>query len=345
MLLLTTLTVGGSSEVAVFEHLPEPTRTRVRDKAQQLIAIPTEKRVTFMVHEMKEALQFKGLRGLERVDPSWILQGLKGEPPRVVATILNSLPAPTVRSILKRLPGGIREKLPPRAELSRIPVELVRAVRQIFESRFHAMPMPSAKGFAFRDVIQLDRAEIYRLMRDLGLIELGQAFAAVGKMALAELCRRLPREAAEELILAVRSVAKLDVPELKPAQRFLSRIVPNFKDTEEFFQKSGLWRLAKASLLETPAFRAGFRQRLPREAGLLFDVYVEKASEMEEINEDMLRRLQDSVLVRIHELSRKHVIAPNWATMSMGFHNPQALSATPESGAPPVDPSKPKTPE
>ncbi len=339
MLLLTTLTVGGSVEVAVFEHLPEPMRTRVRDKAQQLIAIPTEKRVTFMVHEMKEALQFKGLRGLERVDPSWILQGLKGESPRVVATILNSLPAPTVRSILKRLPSGIREKLPPRAELNRIPVELVRAVRQIFESRFHAMPMPSAKGFAFRDVIQLDRAEIYRLMRDLGLVELGQAFAAVGKMALAELCRRLPREAAEELILAVRSASKVDLPELKPAQRFLSRIVPNFKDTEEFFQKSGLWRLAKASLLETPAFRAGFRQRLPRDAGLLFDVYVEKASEMEEINEDGLRRLQDSVLVRIRELSRNRVIGASWATMSMSFHNP--LSGEPASAPPPAEPGKP----
>src|SRR5881296_1083498 len=85
MLLLTTLTVGGSAEVAVFAHLPEPSRSKVQQKAQALLAIPAEKRVSFMVHEIKEALQFKGLRGLERVDPSWILQGLKGESPRVVA--------------------------------------------------------------------------------------------------------------------------------------------------------------------------------------------------------------------------------------------------------------------
>ena len=344
MLLLTTLTVGGSSEVAVFEHLSGASRDRVKEKAQALLGISSEKRVPFMVHEIKQALSFKGLRGLERVDPSWILQAMKGECPRVVAVILISLPAPMVRSILKHLPPAIRTKLPPKDEIKKIPMDLVRSVRQIFESRFHHMPAPTPHGFAYRDVIQLDRAEIYRLMRDLGLIELGQAFVAVGKMALAELCRRLPRDKAEELILAVKGASKIDVPDVKTAQRFLSRIVPNFADTEEFFQKSGLWRLAKASLLETPDWRIAFRQRLPREAGQLYDQYLEKATEMEAVSEDVLKRLQDSVLLRIQELSRRSVILPRWAQVQMIFHNPPPASGTSESAPPGESPPSSQPP-
>ena len=327
MLLLTTLTVGGSDDTGIFSHLPPESRERVEAKARALLEMPSEKRVPFMVHEMKQALSLKGLRGLEKVDPAWIVLGLKGESPRVVATILISLPSPMVRSVLKRLPSGIRKALPPKDEVKRIPLELVRSVRQIFEARFHAMPQPSPRGFAFRDVIQLERAEIYRLMRDLGLIELGQAFVAVGRMALAELCRRLPRKKAEELILAVRSASQVDVPDLKTAQRFLSRVVVNFHDTEEFFQKAGLWRLAKASLLEDDAFRVGFKQRLTPDAGRLFLSYIEKASEIEGLDEAMLRRLQDGILLRVRDLARRGVIGARWKDVALHLHDPKVLDA------------------
>ncbi len=321
MLLLTTL-MAGSEETAAFRHLPADTRARVQQKADALLALPSEKRVPFMVQQLKQLIGFRGLRGVEKVDPSWILHGLRGESARVVACVLITLPPPTVRSVLKRLPPGIRKKLPPKNEIKGVPPELVEAVRQIFESRFHEMPEPSPKGFAYRDVVQLEKTDLFRLMRDLGLIELGQAFVAVGKMALAELCRRLPRDKAEELILAVRSASLIDVPDIKNAQRFLSRVVVNFTDSEEFFQKAGLWRMAKASLIEDDAFREGFRQRLPRDAGQLFFTYMEKAGEIEELSPEMLQRLQDSVLMRIRELSKQGAIEARWRDMQMLFHSP-----------------------
>jgi hypothetical protein len=327
MLLLTTLTMGSSADVAVFERLPDAARDRLKAKAQALLAIPTEKRVPFMVHEIKQALAFKGLRGAERCDPSWLLHGLKGESPRVVAAILVTLPTPTVRALLEKLPPGIRQRLPPKEEMKRVPLELVRSVRQMFESRFSAMPKPSARGFGYRDIIQLERTEIFRLIRELGLVELGQAFVSVGKMALAELCRRLPRDKAEELIMAVRAASRVDLPELKSAQRFLSRVVVNFTDTEEFFQKAGLWRLAKASTLEDPGFRAAFRQRLPREAGLVFESYLDKATETGEAGEDALKRLQDSILVRVRYLAHKSAISARWGEVEMSYHDPTAAAA------------------
>lgn len=321
MLLLTTLTVGGSDDVGIFKHTRPEVRARLEQKAQSLLAIPPEKRVSFMVHEIKQALSLRGLRGVERVDPSWILHRLKGERASVVATVLVSLPGPTVRSVLERLPPGIRKKLPPRNQVTSTRPDLVRAVRQIFEARFARMPAPSPKGFAFRDVIQLERTEIRRLIRDLGLVELGQAFAAVGKMALTELCRRLPRDKAEELILAVKSASRVDMPDIKSAQRFLSRVVTGFADTEEFFQKSGLWRLAKASLAEDGSVRHGFTQRLPRPAGKLYETYLETASEMAGLDAQVLGRLQDSILLRVKELSMRGVISGRWANMEFLLHN------------------------
>ena len=323
MVLLTTLPIGGSHEVTLFDHWPEPGRTKLKEKAAALAEIPAEKRVPFMVHEMKRSLAFKGLRGIEKVDPSWLIRGMRGESPRVVATILIGLPSSAVRALLKKMPEAVRKKLPPKNEIKSIPIEVVCAVREIFESRFDAMPKPSKNGFVFCDIIQLEKPDIYRLMRELGLVELGQAFAAVGKIALAELCRRLPRKSAEELILAVRSASKIDLPDLKTAQRFLSRVVVNFNDTDEFFQKAGLWRLTKCALMEDETFRAGFRQRLPREAGRLFDNFFAKTEDFGELDEKHLKCLQDSVLQCVYVLAQRKEISSRWSHVDYRFHDPE----------------------
>ncbi len=319
MLLLTTLTVGGSEEIGLFQHLPQESRGRLEQKAQALLEIPTEKRVPFMVHEMKQALSTGANRGVERIDPTWILQGLKGESARVVACVLITLPTPTVRSVLKRLPPGIRQALPPKNEIKRVPLELVRAVREIFENRFDPMPRPTRKGFAFRDILQLERNDLFSLMRALGLVELSQAFVSVGPMALAEFCRRLPRDKAEELILAVRSASHTDLPDLKAAQRFLAKVVVDFRDTEELFQKSGMWRIARASLLEDESFASGMRQRLPKGPGELFVTFVKKVRESGEYDASMLQRLQDSILVRVVRLARDKAIDARWAEAEMSY--------------------------
>src|SRR5437773_78399 len=109
MLLLTTLTVGGSSETGIFKHMPAEAAARLDAKAKELLGIAKEKRVSFMVAQIKQAISFTGLRGVEKVDPSWLLRGMRGESPRVVAAILISMPPQTVRSVLKRLPPGIRK--------------------------------------------------------------------------------------------------------------------------------------------------------------------------------------------------------------------------------------------
>ena len=344
-LLLTTLTVGGADQVQIFQALPAESRQRVQDKANALLQIAGDKRVQLMVRELKIALAYNGLRGIERMDPSWIVQGLKGESPRVVATLLVSLPAPVVKSVLRRLPAAVRQELPPKQEIKHVPEDIARAVRQMFEARFHPMPAPTSGPFVFRDLIHLERAELFHLIRDLGLIELGRAFVTVGKMVLLELCRRLPRPHAEELIHAVKVASHVDLPDPKSAQRFLSRVVMNFENTEEFLQKSGLWRLAKACLLEDAEFRLALGQRLPRRAAQHLHGYMDKAGEMEDLTPDGLQRLQDSILVRIVLLSRQGALSVPLAETPMAYHDSAAAERALEEAAALPAPSPMDAPE
>jgi len=324
-LLLATLTVGGRESVDLFRHLPSDRAARLQEKAEALLAIPREKSVPFMVKELKEAVALRGLRGVELADPSWLLDRMRGERARTIAAILYDLPPSVVRSVLKRLPPGIRSALPARSELAAVSPVLLRAVRERYESRFHPMPRPSGGQLSFHTLIRIDRAHLNALMRYLGLVELGQAFVAVGKLALAELCRRLPPEQANELIQAVRTTPPADVPEVKTAQQFLAKVLGDFKDTDELFQHAGLWRFAKACLAEQESFRLAFCQRFPKSIGELFLGYCETAATIETLTDEATRNLQDSILLGVRDLAQRGLIDANLASMQLRLHDPTRL--------------------
>ena len=171
------------------------------------------------------------------------------------------------------------------------------------------------------------------------MTELGQAFVSVGRQALAELCRRLPRQQAEALIVETKKESQHALEaELRSAQRFLSRVAVNFENTDEFFHKAGIWRMAKSSLLESPEFRSQLTQRLPRDPGLLLKEYIDKALEMDDLTEEILQRFQDSLVLKVRELSQRGEIAPEWAEIPYQFHDPSiANSAEVEGELPPKE--------
>ncbi len=332
MLLITTMTMGGSESAALFQYLPEEEQKLLTEKAELLTKIPSAKRVPFMVMEMKEELKTLGQHGMEYVDPSWIVYSLKGELPRVLANLLFELPPPLVRKLVERIPGKVREHLPAKDEIETVSPELRSAVRYLFENKFHEMPRTMRRQFVFANIILLDRKDLATLIRILGLEELAQAFISVGKQALAELCRSLPREKAEELIEVVRRVDKVDLMDLKTAQRFLARVLQNFKDEEDLFRRAGIFRLSKAALLEDRPFHLAMSQRLPIEQGKIYLDYVDKAAEIAEWQEAVLKRLQNNIFDKIKALSAQALISPRYANLDFAYHQITADGA--EGGAP-----------
>jgi hypothetical protein len=330
-LLLTALTVGGEQAIALFASLGEPLGPRVSERAQALLAMPEETRKPLMATELKSILGQEGqVTSLGWIDATWLLHALRGEPPRIVALILLGLESGPMNALLKRLPHSVRRQLPPKSELSAVDARLQSGVRQLFALRFAPMPEPSAGAMRdFEEIIYtLERDELYRLIRDLGLTELGQAFAVVEKMALLELCRRLGKAQAMELLAAVQHASQVDQPDAKTAQHFLGKIVANFDDVEEFLQKSGLWRLARASWQGPSFWLTAMTQRLPRQAGQTFGDLLNRAHEtLSEQEEEVRLRLRDAILLRVVQLAREGHIRPNWQESQVDFHDKAACQA------------------
>ena len=119
-----------------------------------------------------------------------------------------------------------------------------------------------------------------------------------------------------------------------------------FNDTEEFFQKAGLWRISKACLPESEDFRAAFCQRMPREAGKLFNDYVAKANEMGDLEPDRLARLQDSVVMAVMGLSENGRISSRWIQLAPVLNDPDYVAkmkaAEEEEAKPPAPAPEPE---
>ena len=65
MLLLTSLTIGGSNAKELFDFLPPEQSQKLHDKATKLLSVPAKNRIAFMVKEIKEALAQEPIVGID----------------------------------------------------------------------------------------------------------------------------------------------------------------------------------------------------------------------------------------------------------------------------------------
>jgi len=321
MLLLSSIFFSGRDALELYQLLPDETRERMDPYADRLLDMPKKQRLALLVREMRRMMSIRATHRLEGVDPSWLTAGFRGEKPRVIAIVLMHLPSSIARQIVERLPPPIRKALPPRQELRGIPMDIVRLVRTRFDAKFALMEVPRLlETFTFKEVVALEARELIQLTRTLGVEELACAFVSVGKRALAELLRRMPRENAEELIVAVKKVTRRDAMELKQAQQFLARVLVNFQNTDELFQKAGLYQLAKAIMVEDRDFVRQVCQRFPRAHGRLLEEYMAKAKELGDWDTERARGLQDRILDHIKDLSKRGKISTRYMQSSFVLH-------------------------
>lgn len=311
-LLLTLLSFGGSGGRELLALLPDEDAELLAEKAQKLEEIPRDKRVPLMVLELKQMMTYRATKGLEGVEPSWLAAGFKGESPRVVAIALMHMPSSLTRQVMALLPPPVREAMPTREELRRVPLPVVKLVRARFDAKFATMPLErDVAELRFRDLVLLSAKELVATVRHVGADEIACAFLVVGKRALAEFLTKLPHDDAEELIAAVKRADLKDQMEIKAARVFLAKVLGAFKSPEELFQKAGLYRLARAISLEDSVFIRQISQRFPRAHGRLLGEYLERVRG-QELDEAQVRRLRDDVLDVVANLSRRGKIGERY---------------------------------
>jgi hypothetical protein len=339
-LLLTTVAFAGSQAAELWSLLPDEIAAALQEKAQRLDEIPRDKRVPVVVRELKGLMAFRGVKGLDGVEPSWLAAGFKGESPRVIAVALMYLPSSLSKQIVQRLPEHVQQALPSREELRDVPLEVAKLVRARFERKFIAMPPErDLVEVSFADVVLLTARELIAVVRNVGADEIACAFLAVGKRALAEFLTKLSPADSDELIAAVRRADLKDGMELKAAQAFLGKVLTAgapptrgapaprtsgntsgiaFANTDELFQKAGLYRLARALSVEEPVAVQQLVQRFPRAHGRLLLDYLERVRERG-LDEAQVRRLRDQIVDVVINLSRRGKIDARYGAVPARF--------------------------
>ena len=338
------MSFGGAEARELWQFLPDKDAALIADKAARLEEIPREKRVPLMVRELRGLMSFRAVKGLDGVEPSWLAAAFKGESPRVIAAVLMFLPSSLSRQIIARLPEGVQKALPPREALKGIPMEVIKLVRSRFDQKFIVMPLErDLTNLGFEDVVLLSAKELITLVRSIGADEIACAFLAVGKRALAEFLSKLSPQDGEELLAAVRRADVKDGMELKSAQTFLGKVLTaspsrptghstaagvkgvggnttgtSFTNTDELFQKGGLYRLARALSVEDETAVRQLVQRFPRAHGRLLIDYLERVRE-KDTDDDSVRRLRDHILVSIANLSRRGKIDARYGAVPTRF--------------------------
>jgi flagellar motor switch protein FliG len=324
-LLLTMMSFGGSQASQLLELLGDDDAKALRSKMQTLEDIPKEKRVPLMVRELKGLLQIRASKGLEGIEPSWLAAGFKGESPRVIAATLAFMPPSLAKSVTQRLPEGVQRLLPAREDLSSIPLDVIKIIRARYDAKFAVMPLDrELNQVRFVDLVMLSARELVMLLRALGTDEIACAFLVVGKRAFAEFLSRMPNVDGQELIAAVRRTDPRDQMEARAAQVFLAKVLSAapaststalpkagretsgaaFSTPDELFQKAGIYRLARAVVMEQGLFLRQLTQRLPRAHGRLLLEYVQRARELH-TDTSNTGRLRDQVLEATVALARR----------------------------------------
>lgn len=288
MLLLTAVTFGGGEGVAALEHLGDDEVELLRERAAQLMEVPREKRIPFLVQEMKRLVVGRKGGDLRGADPEQVAQALRGERPALAEVILRALPA--------QLAEAVRNELPPaRVKLAReLKPEILQVIRWHFEKRLERLT-PRQASFLFADVLQLTAKDLLTFSDHLGADDLGPALAGVEASRREELLKALT---AEQRTLAAKAATASAARKLPPEQAEAALAEIAGDDPRHLVRRAGLRRLVRACLAESPEFASRLAERHRDELGRLLvaairsERAVGRSRNAERLKVDVIARLE-----------------------------------------------------
>jgi len=325
--LLILMARGSHKDESLLDYLPDEQRIALKTKLDLLNTIPAEKRALLIAHEFKEIIQNDNDFGIDGIHPSWIVQKLEHESPRIVAAVMIGFSPSLLRQIVDTLPVELRKKLPTKQDMSQLNPGIIKLIQLQFARAFTPMPKANFNGvFKLSDVVHLDFVEINALLRACGIDELAQALSRAGRYTLAELLKRLPRDFAQELAQAVSLTHQPDAHEAKRAQHFLMSMMKDFTHVEELAQKAGLYRLAHALSSEQAVLHRIFKQRLPVHLAPLLDQFLKSVLETESKESTYSQRAQDLILQRLQKMAQCQQVSPRYLEYTFAFHQPPQVN-------------------
>ena len=210
----------------------------IRPAVEKAGALEREQRIAWSAREARRLSSARLRRGLEGVDPSWMVEGLRGESPRVVAAALSFLPTPVRRNVERHLPRKVREALPSRKAMAGVDKMWLVRVRELLDRRMLTL-IPHLRSGAAVDVPALEAA-----LRDFGEGEAALGLQQVGRTALARFLSSLEEARAAAVKEVLKGATDCAEERTRRAERFWGRAAGGEDSTEAIALRSGLWQLA-----------------------------------------------------------------------------------------------------
>jgi len=210
----------------------------VRPAVEKAGGLEREQRIAWSGREARRLSTARLRRGLEGVDPSWIVEGLRGESPRVVTAALAFLPTPVRRNVERHLPRKVRDALPDRKAMAGVDKMWLVRWRKLLDRRLLTL-IPHLRSGATVDVPALEVA-----LRDFGEGEAALGLQQVGRTALARFLSSLEGARVEAVKEVLKGATDCAAERTSRAERFWGRAAGGEDSTEAIALRSGLWQLA-----------------------------------------------------------------------------------------------------
>lgn len=260
MLLLTAVTFGGANCIEALDHLPDEEAELLKHRAQALLQIPRDKRIPFLVQEIKRLVTARR-RQLASADPARLAKVLFGERHALVEVVLRALPsqiADPVRKEVKSEPVKLQREVRPDI-LSIIRWKLEDAIRQ---------SAPKGAGlFKFSDLLTLQSRELLTIADRMGARALATAIAGLPDADRDTFLAALPPD--QKSLAQRASDAGKSRKLTEEDSRTVLEMHNAIKEPSAGMRSAGAQRLARAALAQSPEFAARLLERNAGEFGKL----------------------------------------------------------------------------
>lgn len=299
------------ARTALVAYAPQGEVEGLRARLADFAAIPEAERAAAVAEHLAGIRTAEEVVMLCEIHPSWLVDILVRESPRVIGIVLRFLPSRHARYVMQHLPAPLRAQLPHVVDAFGVSDPVLRIVRHYFESHF--IPVRPAQqceqlDFSRLDALHLD--DIALVIHDLGIDEMALAFRAVARSALRVVLNRLPFADAKALTERIAHLHHVDPLLEREARYAILELSFEHTGADMVLREIGIQALAKAIQPSQLPMVGVLKQKLaPRLAYLLqrdIDTFVPSQ------HPQVVPLRQQRILVRIATLAQRGVINQAW---------------------------------
>lgn len=310
----------------LLQYAADADGTAIRESLAVVTALPVAEQPSAWAEQRQQICTASDVVLLGDVHPSWLVDRLTHEAPRVVGLLLRFLPSRHARYVLEHLPQHLREQLPSVVDAFAVPDGILRMIRQRFESHFLPTRVAIAPGaMTFRDLPALSLDEIAVVIHDLGVEELALALRHLPKSALRVLLNRMPFAEGKVLAERMRTLPVVDAVLERDARYSILELNFERSSAENLIREVGVQALAKAMLPGDLGMLGRLKQKMAPDAAYLLQREID--AHIPAAGNDLAALRQRRVMARLAELAHERVIDPDWTqklpVRAAGDHLPE----------------------